>query len=86
MNKTVKDKLLNPMLITLARCLMMATSLRLHVCQMDLKFDALMEISLIIIMSFYKNVHSSNIYMYIHTVVVACALYFLGLATHYCES
>ena len=55
---------------------------RLHLCKMDLKFAVLRKILLIIMASFYKKVRSSNIL----TVVVAFALYFLGLATYYCES
>jgi len=53
MNKTGKDKLLNPLLITLACCLMMAG--RLYIYEMDLKFAKLRKIMLIIMMSFYKN-------------------------------
>ena len=48
-NETGKDKLLNPLLITLACFLMMAR--RLHVSQMDLKFFVLRKILLIIITS-----------------------------------
>ena len=45
MNKTRKDKLLNPLLIILVRCLIMAR--RLHACKMDLKFSKLRNILLI---------------------------------------
>ena len=80
MNETGKDKLLNPLLITLACCLMMVR--RLHACEMDLKFAALRKSLVVIMMSFYENIHSSKRL----TVVVAFAWYFLGLATHYRET
>ena len=79
-NKDGKDKILNLLLVTLVCCLMMAR--RLHVCEMDLKLAALWKILLAIMMSFSENVHSSKRL----TVVVAFALCFLGLATHYHES
>ena len=62
-----KDKLLNPLLITLACCLMMAR--RLHVCEMDLKFATHRKIMLKIMTSFYKSVHLSKRL----TVVIAFA-------------
>ena len=80
MNDTGKNKRLNPLLITLACCLMIAR--RFHVWKMNLKFSALWKMLLITMTSFYENVHSSNTF----TVVVTFALYFLGLVTHYCES
>ena len=68
MNENGKDKLLNPLLITLVCCLMMAK--RLHVCEMGIKFAALRMILLVIMMSFYENVHLSNIL----TVVIPFSL------------
>ena len=67
MNEAGKKKLLNPLLITLACCLMMAR--RLHVCEMDLKFAALRKIMLIVMTSFYENACLSKRL----TVVVAFA-------------
>ena len=67
MNEAGKDKLLNPLLITLACCLMMAR--RLHVCEMDLKFATHRKIMLKIMTSFYKSVHLSKRL----TVVIAFA-------------
>ena len=43
MNETGKDKLLNPLLITLECCLIMAR--RLHTSEVDLKFAALRKTS-----------------------------------------
>ena len=67
MNKSGKDKQLNPFLITLACCLIMARTL--HVCKMDLKFATLRNILLVIVTSFYENICSSNIL----TVVITFA-------------
>ena len=58
MKEAKKDKLLNPLLTTLAFCLMMAR--RLHVYEMDLKFAALRKMVLIIMVSFYENIRSSK--------------------------
>jgi len=79
MNETRKDKLLNPSLITLAYCFMMAR--RLHVGKIDLKFVMPRKIFFVKMTSYYENVNSSNILI----VVIAFALYFVDLATHYCE-
>ena len=54
MNKAGKDKLLNPLLINLASCLMKEK--RLHVCEMDLKFATLRKILLLIMTLFYEKI------------------------------
>ena len=53
-------KLLNPLLITLACCLMMVRKLHRFICKMDLKFAVLRKILLIIMTSFYKKVKDSQ--------------------------
>ena len=61
MNKAGKDKLLNPLLIVLTCCLMMAR--RLNFCKMDLKFTVLGKILLVIIMPFYEKVHWQHLFV-----------------------
>jgi len=81
-----KDKLLHWLLLSLVCWLMLGR--KLCVYNVGLKVDVRREISTVVMMSYYENVHSCKK----HTVVCRAfrfwwfALLFLALATHYRES